>query len=499
MVIFVFLRVKIALNRLFIIPHKLVKMSSITKIKFGTDGWRAIIADTYTVANVQRVATATALWLHAQPDLEKSIVIGHDCRFAGELFAESATRVFGAHGIKTYLAKDFITTPMIGLGVVKRGAGLGVVITASHNPPDYNGYKLKSFVGGPSIPRDIAAVEALIPDHAPESSSLPTLAEMQAKGLLEYIDLEQIYFDEATAAFDLKAIQNSGIVCAYDAMYGAGQRILPRLLPNAELLRCEHNPTFKGQAPEPILRNLAPLADYIKNSAGRITCGLANDGDADRIGMFDEAGEFVDSHCILLLLTHYLHHYKGYRGDVIITFSVTDKVKRLCEHYGIAYEVLPIGFKYVAEVMLQRRVLVGGEESGGICAMGHIPERDGVWMGLLLMEFMAKTGKTLRQLMQEIYEIVGTFAFDRYDLHLDNSLKDSIIAQCKARKFSHFGSFEVERVEDLDGYKFYLRGQDAWVMIRPSGTEPLLRVYCEAPSIERVHEILNTVKAALLG
>jgi phosphomannomutase len=467
-------------------------------IKFGTDGWRAIIADEYTVDNVKRVATATALWVLAQPTLNKTIVIGHDCRFAGELFAETATRIFGAHGIKTFLAKDFVTTPMVGLGVVKTNSALGVVITASHNPPSYNGYKLKSHLGGPSIPKDIAAVEALIPDETPVQN-LPTLVELQAAGLLEYIDLEEIYFEEASAKFDLKAIADAGLVCAYDAMYGAGQRIVPRLLPNAQLIRCEYNPSFYGQAPEPILRNLQPLADYIKANKGKIACGLANDGDADRIGMFDENGDFVDSHQILLLLIHYLHKYKGEKGDVIITFSVTDKVKRLCELYGIKYEVMPIGFKYVAEVMMHRAVLTGGEESGGICATGHIPERDGAWIGLILLEFMAKTGKKLSELIQEIYALVGTFAFDRYDLHLANELKNEIINNCKSRVYTNFGKYEVERVEDLDGFKFYLKNHEAWLMIRPSGTEPLLRVYCEAANIELVHDILETAKKALLG
>jgi phosphomannomutase len=467
-------------------------------IKFGTDGWRAIIADEYTVANVKRVATATALWVLAQTNLQKSIVIGHDCRFAGELFAQTATQVFGSYGIKTFLAKGYVTTPMVGLGVVKTQSALGVVITASHNPPSYNGYKLKSNLGGPSIPKDIAAVEALIPHDTP-MQELPTLAQLTEKGLLEYIDLEEIYFEEASSKFDLKAILDAGLVCAYDAMYGAGQRIVPRLLPNAKLIRCEHNPHFYGQAPEPILRNLQPLADFVKANKGAVACGLANDGDADRIGMFDENGDFVDSHQILLLLIHYLHKYKGYTGDVIITFSVTDKVKRLCELYGIAYEVMPIGFKYVAEVMMQRAVLTGGEESGGICATGHIPERDGVWIGLLLLEFMAKTGKKLSELIQEIYALVGTFAFDRYDLHLDNSLKNTIISNCKSRVYTNFGKYEVERVEDLDGFKFYLKGIEAWVMIRPSGTEPLLRVYCEAANIDLVHDILDTTKKALLG
>jgi phosphomannomutase len=361
------------------------------QLKFGTDGWRAIIAEEYTVENVKRIADATARWVLANGG--KSVVVGHDCRFAGELFAQTTAQVLAHYGIHVFLAKGFVSTPMVSLGVVKTASKLGVVITASHNPPSYNGYKLKSELGSPSIPKDITAVEDLIPDFVPEYA-LESLAQLEQKKLLSYIDLEQIYLDEVFAKFDIEAIRKSNLLLAYDAMYGAGQRVMKRILPNLIPLHCEHNPSFHGQAPEPIIRNLSEIAALIRNNPN-INCGLANDGDADRIGMFDEKGEFVDSHQILLLLIHYLHHYKGMTGKVVVTFSVTDKVKRLCEHYGLPCEVKAIGFKYVAEVMMHENVLVGGEESGGIAAAGHIPERDGIWMGLLLLEFMAKTGKSV--------------------------------------------------------------------------------------------------------
>ncbi len=465
-----------------------------SKIKFGTDGWRAIIAEEYTVENVRRVATATALWVKQNGGT--SVVVGHDCRFAGELFAKNTAQVLAAHGIKVYLAKDFVSTPMVSLGVVKTQSYLGVVITASHNPPDYNGFKLKSKFGGPSIQADINAVENLIPAQAP-SLELQSLEKLQAQNLLEYIDLEELYLQEVQQKFDIATIQKAGIRMAYDAMYGAGQRVMQRILPEIVALRCEHNPHFYGQAPEPIHRNLLGLSNLIKNDP-TIDCGLANDGDADRIGMYDENGNFVDSHQILLLLIHYLYKYKQMTGKVAITFSVTDKVKKLCDLYQLPYQVLPIGFKYIAEIMLQETVLVGGEESGGICAAGHIPERDGIWMGLLLLELMAKTGKKLSELMDEIYALVGTFAFDRYDLHLDNSLKNQIIDNCKSGVYTSLAGMPVLRTETIDGFKFYL-AEDTWLMIRPSGTEPLLRVYCEAPTLGEVHQILDKVKNFLLG
>ncbi len=463
-----------------------------TEIKFGTDGWRAIIAQEYTVDNIKRIATATALWV--KQNQGESIVLGYDCRFGGLMFAQATAQVMGQHGIKVFFDKNFATTPMVSLGVVKHKAYLGVVVTASHNPPSYNGFKLKSSYGGPTIPRDIAAVEALIPAHN-ITDTLPTIAEMEANGLIEYTDLEQMYLDEVERKFDLDAIRNSDIVCAYDAMYGAGQKVFRRILPDAVTLHCDYNPSFMGQAPEPIHRNLLELSELIA-SRSDITCGLANDGDADRIGMYDEDGVFVDSHKILLLLIHYLYKYQKQTGKVIVTFSVTDKVKKLCELYGLEYQVTKIGFKYIAEIMTTEPVLVGGEESGGIAAAGHIPERDGIWMGLLLLEFMAKTGKTLKGLIQEVYDLVGEFAFDRDDLHIANDKKWAIIDNCKAGNYSTFGDYTVQRVEDIDGYKFYL-AEDKWVMIRPSGTEPVLRVYAQAPDLAEVRRILEATHATL--
>ncbi|MCH2023253.1 MAG: phosphoglucomutase/phosphomannomutase family protein [Saprospiraceae bacterium] len=463
-----------------------------TEIKFGTDGWRAIIAQEYTVDNVKRIATATALWIKQNGG--NSLVLGYDCRFAGLLFAQTTVQIMGHHGIKTYFDKNFSSTPMVSLGVVKKKAKLGVVITASHNPPSYNGYKLKSELGGPSIPKDISAVEALIPPHN-ITETLPSLEQLESNGLIEYINLEDIYMAEVEANFDLNTIRDSGVICAYDAMYGAGQNIVRRILPNAVPLHCEINPGFNGQAPEPIHKNLKELSELIKNN-DNITCGLANDGDADRIGMYDEDGNFVSSHQILLLIVHYLYKYKGLTGKVVVSFSVTDKLKKLCKLYGLEFEVVKIGFKHIAEIMITEDVLVGGEESGGIAAKGHIPERDGAWIGLLILEFMAKTGKSIKELMEEVYALVGRFAFDRNDLHIANEKKWAIIDKCKNGEYKHFGNYMVQRVETIDGFKFYL-AEDKWVMIRPSGTEPVLRVYAQGPSEEEVNNILSATHQTL--
>lgn len=464
-----------------------------TTIKFGTDGWRAIIADDYTVENVKRVAEGTALWLKSKN--KKQVVIGHDCRFAGQLFAETATRVFGAHGIKVKLAKGFVSTPMVSLGVVKTKSDVGVVITASHNPPSYNGYKLKSNLGGPMIPSEVAEVETCIPAKAPEN--LPSLEEMASSKLLEYVDLEEMYLEHVAQNFDMKALQNASSIIAYDAMYGAGQRAMKRILPNATTLHCDDDPSFKGQAPEPIHRNLQELSNLLKKSK-KLQLGIANDGDADRIGMYDAKGNFVDSHHILLLLLLYMFKYKKQKGKVVFTFSVTDKLRVMAEKFGLPYEITKVGFKYIAEIMSNEDVIVGGEESGGLAVKGHIPERDGIWVGLMVLEFMAKTGKTLGELISEVYDIVGKFSFDRDDLHVEEALKQKIIANAKANKYKRFGKFKVESTEDLDGYKFNL-GNGRWVMLRASGTEPLLRVYAQGGSAKEVRAMLDATREVLFS
>lgn len=467
-----------------------------TKIKFGTDGWRAIIADTYTNANVARVAQATAEWLKKYSDTP-TVVVGYDCRFGGKMFSEVAAKVLCSNGLKVILSPSYVSTPMVSLATVKLGANAGVVITASHNPPAYNGYKLKADFGGPAVPASIKEVEDLLPD----SAVIPTksIAEYEADGLILYVDLEQMYIDQVEASFDLAGIKKAGLHIAYDAMYGAGQNVMRRLFPKATFLHCDYNPSFMGQAPEPIHKNLGEFSELIKNN-GTIDLGLATDGDADRIGLYDGKGEFVDSHRIILLLVHYLKKYKGLTGKVVTAFSVTEKVGELCEKYGLPHETTKIGFKYICEIMKEssENVMVGGEESGGIAVTGHVPERDGIWMGLLIMEFMAKTGKNINELLDEVYEHVGRFAYNRNDLHITNELKAAIMANCAAGTYKGFGKYTIERTSNIDGYRFFF-SKNEWVMIRPSGTEPVLRVYAEAPTAERVEDILSDVRGVLLG
>lgn len=467
-----------------------------TKIKFGTDGWRAIIAKDFTVDNVARVTIATAEWLKKNFD-KPSVVVGHDCRFAGELFAETVTKVLANAGIKVYLAKDFVSTPMVSLGTKNKDASLGIILTASHNPPSYNGYKLKGHFGGPLLPAQIQEVEDIIPEKNTIDLDKLSIAEFQKTGLVEYVDLETMYVDHVEKNFDMNAIRNSKMNFAYDAMYGAGQNVMRRLLPDITFMHCDYNPGFEGQAPEPIHKNLMPFSNLIKES-GDIDCGLATDGDADRIGLYDSKGNFVDSHHIILLLINYLVTQKKYTGKVVNAFSVTPRVKKMCEHYGLEYQVVQIGFKHIAGIMISEDVLLGGEESGGIAIKGHIPERDGIWMGLTIWEYMVKSGKTLDELTQEIYKIVGEFKFERSDLHLKEEVKNTIVENCKNNKYDAFGPYKVTRLETIDGWKYFF-DNDEWLMIRASGTEPVLRNYAESATTEKAFAILKAAEKTLLG
>lgn len=467
------------------------KQYNMAKIKFGTDGWRAIIAKEYTVENVARIASGTAIWLKSNFQ-EPSVVIGHDCRFGGEMFAETTAKVMADYGIKVFLAKGFVSTPMISLGALKLSSSLGVVITASHNPPSYNGFKLKGHFGGPLLPAQVQEVENLIPDTNTTDLESIRFEDLVSKGNIEYVDLEQMYLDQVEANFDMEAIRNSKMNFAFDAMFGAGQSVMRRLLPDITFLHAEHNPGFEGRAPEPIHRNLEEFSNVIRLSEGEIDCGLAVDGDADRIGLYNSKGEFVDSHHIILLLIKYLVEEKKMSGKVVLAFSVSPKVKKMCEAFGLDFKIVQIGFKHIAGYMVEEDVLLGGEESGGIAIKGHIPERDGIWMGLTIWEYMVKSGKSLEQLIDEVYQMVGAFKFERIDLHLEETDKVRIMQNCSDNKYKQFGSYKVENVETIDGFKYYF-SNDEWVMIRPSGTEPVLRTYAESATTEGAFKILEEV------
>ncbi|MBK8298380.1 MAG: phosphoglucomutase/phosphomannomutase family protein [Saprospiraceae bacterium] len=459
-------------------------------IKFGTDGWRAIIAKDYTVENVRRIAVGTLAWM--QKRAYKRVVIGFDCRFGGPLFQEEIANILSQGGIECLINKNFISTPMVSLAVVNHKADLGIVITASHNPPSYNGYKLKSSYGGPTIPADIAELEAMIPDRV----ELNSLANIEGNVNLKepiLIDAETEYLDHIYKSFDIPQIRSKNKI-AYDAMFGAGQNVMKKLFPEMKAFHCEHNPGFQNRAPEPILKNLLEIQKFLQSNHGQYI-GIANDGDADRLAMLDEYGNMIDSHHILLLLMHYLAGFKKMDGAAVVSFSVTNKLQQLAAHYNMKCIITKIGFKYISEYMITEDVLVAGEESGGLAIKGHIPERDGIFIALTILQFMAETGKSITQLIEEVYSIVGPFAYDRLDLHLTDPQIAEIKEALKKEK-TNWGPLQVKRFENLDGAKYYFE-DDAWMMIRTSGTEPVLRIYAQGKDMEEVQQILNLTRAEL--
>ena len=449
------------------------------EITFGTDGWRAVIADGYTFENLETVARATAAWVGKQTDGDGGVVVAYDTRFQGAAFARHAARVFASNGVRVRLSDGFATTPAVSWAALDGGHTAGIVITASHNPPAYNGFKIKAHFGGPATPAMIAEVEAEMASLGRAAPPRP-YDDLVAEGLIETFDLQAAYTDLLRERIDVDAIKEAGTKVAYDAMYGAGQGVVTALLGKTRVVELGHeiNPGMHGQAPEPIEKNLPRLLKTVpeKNCAA----GLATDGDADRIGLVDEEGTFVDSHSILALLVKYLHTEKGLSGDIVKTFSTTDMLDKMGEAYELTVQTTPIGFKYIGPKMVEGDVLVGGEESGGMAVKGHLYERDGLFIGLTIVEMMVKRERTLSGLVRELADEFGPHFQARSDLHTTDARKRAVLKELDEDGLKEVDGRPVVKTETLDGYKF--RVENGWLMFRPSGTEPVLRVYSEADS-----------------
>lgn len=462
-----------------------------SNIKFGTDGWRAIIAKDYTFENLSIVTQATAKWIKEKGVTKEGVVIGHDARFMGREFSEHVACVFAALDIPVRMADSIAPTPAVSWGAQHYNA-VGIVITASHNPPNYNGFKIKAPFGGPASPAQIDEVESFYGDADPGLKPL-SYAEYLRAGQIREIPLTSQYLDVLRGILDLEAIRKSGITIAHDAMFGASQGLVKALLPGqVKELHAEINPSFKGQAPEPIEKNLKELSAFIKQEGCAV--GLANDGDADRIGMYDEKGHYVDSHQILSLLVKYLSQEKKMSGLIVKTFSTTNMLNKMGEKYGHKTITLPIGFKHVAEYFVNDDVIVGGEESGGIAVKGHIPERDGIYIGLLITEMVVKSGRSLSQLVQDLFDEFGMHATYRNDLHTEEGKKQAMMKAAKEKKITLITGKKVVEWDMLDGVKHILE-DGSWLMVRPSGTEPLLRIYSEAGSAEQAVALVEAASA----
>jgi phosphomannomutase len=459
-------------------------------IQFGTDGWRGVIADDFTFENLYLVAEAAARFFKRHKKIGNGVIIGYDARFMSAEFATYTAEVLGNRGIRVYLADAISSTPMVSLAVLKRKAAGGVVITASHNPPRYNGFKLKGEYGGAAHPELIERLErhlnTVIEGNKARPRRWKNIARLAEEGTVRYVDLTKIYIDDIRKKIDLGLIRESGLRIVYDAMYGAGAGVVSELVGPVEELRREYNPSFGGINPEPLPQNIGPLFDAMKS--GNFDFGFVTDGDADRLVAVDEKGQFVDSHRIMALLIKYLFEQKGYRGQVVKSFSVTELVDRMCEQYELPLHITPIGFKYITRHMIEGDILVGGEESGGIGVRGHIPERDGIYIGLLLCEMLAVREQKLSELVDELMREYGDHFYNRVDLYLEKKEQSRIIKVFN-KGLDAIAGYPVRRREDVDGAKFYI--DNGWLLVRSSGTEPLIRYYAEADSPEKVEKLLR--------
>jgi phosphomannomutase len=420
----------------------------------------------------------------------KGLVIGYDRRFMSRDFARRVAEIAAGNRIHVRLTEDYAPTPAVSWAVRETCSGAGVMITASHNPPEYNGFKIKEAFGGSALPATTRILEEIVAFNLENNHRVIAVPYDEAlkKGTIELFDPCEGYFHQISRYVDLDLITKAGIAAVVDPMYGAGSGFIPRLLSGVdEIHNCE-NPSFGGLPPEPIAQNLQELSALLKS--GKYRVGLALDGDADRIGAVDENGDFFSSHCIFTVILRHLIEYKKLTGAVVKTVSTTRMVDLLAEKFGLELFETPIGFKYICEMMLERDILMGGEESGGLGVKGHIPERDGILLGLLLLEAVAVSGKGLRQLLDETMDDIGHFYYQRIDRRIEDAAKERLIAQLRSHPPTEIDGQRVVATNFSDGFKFIFENGD-WLLIRPSGTEPVLRLYSEAGSPAQVERFLR--------
>ena len=468
-------------------------------IRFGTDGWRGVIAEEFTETSVAVVTQAIADTLRSEP-ANGPVVVGYDTRFGSDRFAAIAAEILAGNGFQVLFSEQPVPTPVVAYGVYALHAAAGIVVTASHNPSWFNGLKLKAPFGG-SAPAELTTkVESAIGQTPPRRLARE---EARQSGLIQATDLLPPYIDAIRALLDLKAVPRRALHFIYDPLYGAGDGLFARLSPphwgRVEMIHDRPDPLFGGLHPEPIPPYLDDLVREVKRRSA--DAGLATDGDGDRLGAVTPNGAVLSPHQLFPLLLHHLYRNRGWRGEVVKGFAIGVQVDRLAQRLGCPLTVTPIGFKYIAQLMLSRDILIGGEESGGFGIKGHLPERDGLLSGLLLSELMVVEGKGLDQLLSDLESEVGRFVYRRQDTELHPEDGKRLLLELERRPPERLGGHSVVKLEDLDGRKYWLRNS-AWCMIRPSGTEPVLRVYVEAPSeaeVEAIHADTRLLVTKLLS
>ncbi len=463
-------------------------------VKFGTDGWRGILADDFTDANVRVAAAAILNYVLEREDAQRGICIGYDTRFMSERFAGIVAESAAGAGIPVLLANGITPTPALSYAVKHLGAAGGVMITSSHNPAEWNGVKFKASYGGSGSPAIMASIESYLGKPLPAAASAAITAT----------DFVAPYVAAISAFADMKLIVAAKQKYAVDCMYGAGRGVLSGIFARFGIehveIRSELNPLFPGIQPEPIPPHIQALQDAVLEH--RCVAGFATDGDADRIGAVDERGNFVDANKIYCILLQWLLERKQWPGDIARAFNTTKMIDRIAARYGRKVYEHGIGFKHVCELMLEKEILIGGEESGSIGIGRHLPERDGLLNALLLANIMAEEGKTLGSLVDGLQAEYGEHYYGRVDLHIPDAVKQSAIRRVQAG-VKEFAGMRVLRTETLDGYKFYLDhpqgSAESWILFRASGTEPLLRVYAESYSTDSLHALLEAGRRFAMG
>ncbi len=462
-------------------------------IKFGTDGWRGIIAQDFTFDNVRACAQAVADYLRESGLGDRGLLVGYDTRFASEDFAAAVAEVVAASKIKVYLCSRATPTPTISYGVQAKRTGGAVIITASHNAARWNGFKYKSEHGSSASSQVSADLEGRLPAILARGAiqRLP-LAEGLAQGAIEYLDLAPAYLKRIAEFVDLENIRQAGLRIAVDSMYGAGAGYFRRLLAGGSTQIAEshsrRNVLFPGMRPEPIAQNLAMLSARVRRSGASV--GLATDGDADRIGIVDDKGEFVDPLQVFSLLALYLLEVRGQRGAIVKGLATSSMLYRLGELFGVPVHETPVGFKHIAPLMIAEDVLIGGEESGGYGFKGHVPERDGIMAGVYFLDLMVRMNKTPSQLLAYLYDKVGPHYYRRLDFELAPEASSALARRVLQGKPETINGTRVTRLDTSDGFRFLL-ADGSWLLIRASGTEPVLRLYAESDSLARVERLLE--------
>lgn len=465
-------------------------------IKFGTDGWRAVIADEYTFENVRYCALGTAEYVKREGNADKGLVVGYDTRFESDAFAAATAEVLAGNGVKVFLCETPAPTPVIGYAIQPHKAAGSIVITSSHNPAAYSGFKVRTEYAGAAPPEVLAQIEAQIDAcYGSEVAQMP-LDEAKAKGLVEMFDAKPPYLAHLAELVDIEAIKAAGLRIVVDPMFGAGAGYLRDLLAGGKTevheIRGEFNPGFPGMHnPEPIPRNLeltaAAVRDYKADAA------LCSDGDADRVGVIDDRGEFVNQLQTYALLAYYLLEVRGERGPMVKSVTTTSMIKKLGDLYGVDVYETAVGFKFLGPKMRETDALIAGEESGGFAFRGHIPERDGVLSALYVLDLMTRKGKGLPALIEKLFSKVGAHYYDRIDIAMTHEQRDRIAELLPTLEPKEIAGIPVEACDRTDGLRFVLP-DGAWALIRLSGTEPLMRIYTEVREETQVRPVLDAVR-----